>query len=71
MRWPFKPAPTSPLEARVEALERAVRDLSTDWDSTYDKFAMLLKRWMKREKASVEPEAERPPRDLVSRLRGS
>jgi len=69
--WPFKAEPRGDLEQRVERLERAVRDLSADWDMTYEKFAMLLKRFQKRAKAEAEsPNTEQPVRNLVSRIRG-
>lgn len=67
-----KTAPTSDLEARIERLERAVRDLRTDWDTTYDKFAMIMKRLAKRDKAAAEPiEQASPLRDLVTKLGGN
>jgi hypothetical protein len=71
MRNPFKKAAIDPLEARVERLERGQRDLQADWDLTYQKFAMMLKRWARREKAEAGEPAEKPVRDLVSRLRGA
>jgi len=69
-----KPAPTSHLEERVERLERGVRDLQADWDATYDKFAMLLKRLAKRDKAALEVattgDGKKPLRDLVTSIGG-
>jgi hypothetical protein len=69
-----KSPPTDDTVERIERLERGLRDLQTDWDTTYDKFAMLLKRWAKREKAlaaGASAEATggdgKPLRDLVSR----
>lgn len=69
-----KPAPRSDLEERVERLERGVRDLQADWDATYDKFAMLLKRLAKRDKAQLElsptGDGRKPLRDLVTTIGG-
>jgi len=67
--WPFKKVPTDPLEARLAKLERDVRDIRTDWDLIYDKFAMLLKRWAKRDKALLEGGDATPParRDFITR----
>jgi hypothetical protein len=74
MHLPWHSAPRDPLEARIERLERGVRDLQADWDATYDKFAMLLKRLAKRDKASVAAvdlgDNSKPLRDLVSRIGG-
>lgn len=46
------------LEARVEKLERDMRDVRVDWDMTFEKFAKLNARLAKRmrdaEKASED-----------------
>ena len=31
-----------------------MKNLSLDWDATYDKFSTLLKRWAKRERRLLE-----------------
>lgn len=71
--WPFtKPEPSRHLEVRLERIERDMRDLQTDWEATYEKFSMLLKRWNKRlrDTETREPDAGRGDgrggRDLVS-----
>jgi len=71
VRNPFKKSERDPLEVRVERLERAVRDVQADWDTTYDKFAMMLKRWTRREKDAVHA-MEGPParRDFITRTGG-
>jgi hypothetical protein len=58
--WPFsaKAKPKVDLEVRVEKLERKVRDLSMDWDSTYEKFAKLHARLCKRDKAEARAAEE-------------
>jgi septation ring formation regulator EzrA len=71
--WPFpQSGRRRDLEERVEKLERAVRDLTVDWDSTYEKFSMLHRRLAKRDKHLSEAAGDAAPRrDLVSRLRGT
>lgn len=72
MWFSTKPAPRADHAERIERLERQVRDLQADWDATYDKFAMLLKRWAKREKALVEDTngGHRGVRNMVTMHRG-
>ncbi|MHC4067048.1 MAG: hypothetical protein ACYSUI_21435 [Planctomycetota bacterium] len=82
--WPFsrKPRPREDWEPRVEKLERGLRDLKTDWDEVYEKFARLNARLAKRikdeeKKAQVaagetngdHPDTTNPPKNpLAARL---
>ena len=61
--WPFQKRHSPDLEERVERIERELRDLRLDWDTTYEKFATLFSRFAKRLKASqtAEPEDGRGP----------
>lgn len=56
--WPFRqqvqPQPSVDLVERMETLERRMRDLSLDWDTTYEKFAGLAARLAKRAKHAAE-----------------
>lgn len=60
------------LLQRVEALERAMKDIRIDWDVTLDKFARLLKRLTKRiddeEKVTPTEDAFVPPDVAKGRL---
>lgn len=56
------------LEERLDRLERAIRDLHVDWDSTYEKFARLNGRLAKRAKRELEtPEPPDDGLDPISR----
>lgn len=73
---PSKRPENVPLD-RLEALEKGFRDLRTDWDATYDKFARLLARWAARDQRAnptnqngaptTDPRAEHQARILARR----
>lgn len=50
------------MRERMDRLERKIRDIETDWASTYDKFHRLNMRLAKRAKLE-EPAPEDPPRE--------
>src|SRR5258706_3553039 len=56
--WPFSsPASTSKLLERVETLERDMRNLRLDWETTYEKIRPLMARLAKRaDSLSTPPE---------------
>lgn len=60
LMWPFRrrtrSEPNGDLVERMEALERAIRNLKTDWDETYEKFSRLNARLAKRIKRGEELE---------------
>lgn len=73
---PPAPPDHSRTVERLEALERAVRDLKLDWEGTYEKFYTLTRRLERRtERAerterAAEPQPEiRGTHDVLSRLR--
>lgn len=60
------PASVLDLQQRMERLERDIRDLKTDWNTTYDKFHSLTMRMRKRakiEEEKLEKGPEDPPGD--------
>jgi len=60
--WPFSsPASTSKLLERVETLERDMRNLRLDWETTYEKIRTLMARLAKRaDSLSTAAEAGQP-----------
>jgi hypothetical protein len=67
--WPFKSRDTSPKqeddkELRLERLERQMRDMRVDWDTTYDKFRVLLMRLTRREQRAAETPEDAPGRTI-------
>jgi hypothetical protein len=67
MNWPWtRPQPTNQaLIERLEALERKIKALSTDWDETYEKFqrlnARMAQRWRRLSRAEDEAGDEDQP----------
>ena len=65
--WPFRraPEPSSDLRERIEVVERGLRDLSLDWETTYTKFhklaARLAKAAAREEERATLPQDERTP----------
>jgi len=60
--WPFSSPPSvSKLLERVETLERDMRNLRLDWETTYEKIRTLMARLAKRaEKLDTAAEAGQP-----------
>jgi len=56
--WPFTKSQERPsaLLERLETLERQYRDLRVDWESMFDKFDGLLRRWNKRLRDAEKPD---------------
>jgi hypothetical protein len=60
MRLPWtRPEPTNTaLIERLEAVERKIKALQTDWDSTYEKFqrlnARMAQRWRRLDEAEQD-----------------
>lgn len=69
-KWVSKKKPVeNPLTARVLALEARVQELDQlelEWQSMFDKFSGLLKRWQKRDRDElVNGTAPQAPQELA------
>lgn len=70
--WPWKrQRPVADLEERQDRVERQMRDLRADWDSTFEKFAKLNARLAKRAKREMDAaEAEKTAEDAPESTNG-
>jgi len=70
--WKPKPPPVGndELADKIDRVERQVKMLELEWESTYNKLRSLLARMNKREERATEvtPETDGEPGDDIDRL---